>query len=98
MGLMCTPILIVHYYEVLAIIFYTTCLVLGYYLLIKGVKRAWLYCIGWTAMIAGAIMYLLVYNGLLPYNAFFRNISYFGALFEVLVFSAHVDFQLDEVA
>ena len=78
---------IANYYEVLAIIFYTTCLVLGYYLLIKGVKRAWLYCIGWTAMIAGAIMYLLVYNGLLPYNAFFRNISYFGALFEILVFS-----------
>lgn len=78
---------IANYYQIAAVLFYITCLVIGYALLFRGLKRAKLYCIGWTGMMVGAILYLMVYNGYLPYNAFFRNISYYGTMFEILVFS-----------
>lgn len=74
-------------YQLVAILFYTSCLVLSYRLLIRGVKRAQLYCAGWTFMMIGAIIYILVYNGWFPYNAITRNIAYFGSLIEILIFS-----------
>lgn len=74
-------------FQVVAILFYLTCLVLSYRLLFWGVKRAQLYCAGWTFMMIGAIIYLMVYNGWIPYNAITRNIAYFGSLIEILIFS-----------
>ncbi len=74
-------------FQLTAIIFYIVCLVFSYRLLLRGVIRARLYCVGWTFMMIGAILYLFVYNGLIPYNAFTRNIVYLGSLLEILVFS-----------
>ena len=78
---------IANYYQIAAVLFYCTCLVMGFIMLYIGYSRAKLYTVGWTGMMLGAILYILVFNGFLPYNAFFRNISYFGALLEILVFS-----------
>ena len=74
-------------FQVLALIFYIVCLLFSYRLLFRGVKRARLYCVGWTFMMIGAILYLLVYNGLIPYNPLTRNIAYVGSLVEILIFS-----------
>ena len=74
-------------FQIAAMIFYIVCLVFSYRLLLRGVIRARLYCAGWTFMMIGAILYLFVYNGLIPYNALTRNIAYVGSLLEILIFS-----------
>ncbi len=74
-------------FQLVAMIFYVLCLVYSYRLWLRGDKRAGLYCVGWTFMMVGAILYLMVYNGLIPYNALTRNIAYLGSLLEILVFS-----------
>lgn len=74
-------------FQLVAMVFYVICLVYSYRLLLRGVKRARLYCAGWTFMMLGAIIYLMVYNGMIPYNAFTRNVSYVGSLLEILIFS-----------
>jgi signal transduction histidine kinase len=89
--------MIANYFQVLAVIFYSYCLFIGYYLLIKGNRRAILFAVGWTGMIVSAIMYIMIYNGLLPYNAFFRNITYFGTLFEVLIFSIALGLRINSM-
>lgn len=74
-------------FQVAAMIFYIVCLIFSYRLLLRGVERARLYCAGWTFMMIGAILYLFVYNGLIPYNALTRNVAYLGSLLEILIFS-----------
>lgn len=74
-------------FQLVAALFFLICLVGGYRLLIRGEPRARLYCLGWSFLIVGIACYLLVYNGLLPYNPLTRNLSYVGYLFEALIFS-----------
>lgn len=74
-------------FQVVALFFFILCLVYSYRLLLRGVERARLYCAGWSFMMVGALLYILVYNGLMPYNALTRNVSYIGSLFEILIFS-----------
>jgi signal transduction histidine kinase len=75
-------------FQIVVVIFYTTCLILAYYfMLFHKDGRATLYAIGWTLMLFGGIVYLLVINGLIPYSALSRNSMYFGVMSEVLIFS-----------
>lgn len=73
--------------RIIGLLYYLVVLFYSYRLWFRGVKRAKLYCIGWSFMIIGAIMFIFVTSGLIQYNAFTRNISYFGATIEVLIFS-----------
>ncbi|NOQ74493.1 MAG: hypothetical protein GQ574_20955 [Crocinitomix sp.] len=75
-------------YQIVVVLFYGTCLVIAYYFMwfLKD-SRAILYAIGWTIMMLGGIIYLLVINGLITYTAVFRNMMYFGVMSEVLIFS-----------
>ena len=79
--------LIANVYQGVAGVFYLGCLIFSYRLLIRGEEKAKLYCMGWTFMMTGAIFYMLVYNGMLPYNLITRNVSYVGAGIEILIFS-----------
>jgi signal transduction histidine kinase len=73
--------------QVSIVLLYLTCLFAGYYFVIKGIKRAYFYTLGWTFYIFGAIVFFAVINGFLPYNAFTRNALYFGVAIEVCLFS-----------
>lgn len=80
--------LIANVYQILAGLFYITCLIFSFRLLILyGEKKAKLYCAGWSFMMLSAIIYLLVFNGWFPYNIFSKNITYFGVTCEILIFS-----------
>lgn len=75
-------------YQIVVVLFYATCLVTAYYFMwFRKDGRAALYAVGWTLMMLGGIVYLLVINGLIPYTAISRNIMYFGVMSEVLIFS-----------
>ena len=89
--------MIANYFQIVAVIFLCLLSVHCYYLLIKGNRRAILFAVGWTGMIVSAIMYIMIYNGLLPYNTFFRNITYFGTLFEVLIFSIALGLRINSL-
>ncbi len=78
---------IANIYTLISVIYFLACLVLSYRLLIRGVQGSRLFCIGWTFMILGVLLYLLVYEGYIHYNAFTRNISYLGSTIEILIFS-----------
>jgi signal transduction histidine kinase len=78
---------IANIYTLLTVIYFVSCLILSYRLLHRGVKEARLFCIGWSFMMVGVILYVLVYEGFIYYNAFTRNISYIGSTIEILIFS-----------
>lgn len=78
---------IANIYTLLSVIYFLVCLILSYRLLIRGVQGARLFCIGWSFMILGVLLYVLVYEGYIYYNAFTRNISYIGSTIEILIFS-----------
>lgn len=78
---------IANIYTLISVIYFLTCLILSYRLWIRGVQGARLFCIGWSFMIMGVILYVLVYEGYIYYNAFTRNISYIGSTIEILIFS-----------
>lgn len=73
--------------RITGLVFYLVCLFFSYRLWCRGVKGANLYCIGWTFMMVSAMLYISVTNGWIPYNAFTRNISYFGSVIEIIFFS-----------
>lgn len=75
-------------YQLVVVIFYVTCLVTAYHFMLKEKNgRAILYSVGWTFMMFGGIIFLLVINGIVPYNGMTRNAMYFGVTIEVLIFS-----------
>lgn len=78
---------IANIYTLLSVIYFLACLILSYRLWIRGVQGARLFCIGWSFMILGVLLYVLVYEGYIHYNAFTRNISYIGSTIEILIFS-----------
>ena len=78
---------IANIYTLFSVIYFLACLILSYRLLIRGVQGARLFCIGWSFMILGVLLYVLVYEGYIHYNAFTRNISYIGSTIEILIFS-----------
>lgn len=73
--------------QLLIVIFYLTCLLTGYYFAIKRVQSAVFYVLGWTFMVAGALIFFAVVNGFLPFNSITRNSLYFGVALEVWMFS-----------
>lgn len=84
-------------YQLTVILFYTFCLFTGYYMLYQRNSRAKLFCIGWTGLMLSALLYPLVYNGILPFNVFTKNMIYFGALFELLIFSLALGHIINEL-
>ncbi len=85
-------------YLLLIIAFYITCLVMGFYLLwVERSKRTLLFCIGWTALVIGIIVMILVRNGIIPYSIYIRNFAYFGLFIESIVFGIGVGQYLNEL-
>lgn len=78
---------IANIFQVFAVLYFIGCLFFAYRLLLRGEKKARLYCFGWSFLITGALAYVASYNGFLPYNAYTRNLSYFGYLMEAMIFS-----------
>jgi|GEM_PF-824151 len=76
-----------NFYQVVVMIFYITCFVLGYVMLYRRNPRAKLFCIGWTVVMLAGVYYPLVYNGILPFNVFSKNSLYLGGFIELMVFS-----------
>ncbi|MFT5820410.1 MAG: signal transduction histidine kinase [Crocinitomix sp.] len=75
-------------YVLSTVLFYFTCLLIGYYMLfVKKQKRALLFCVGWTAMFLSIIVVILIRNGMIPYNLILRNSSYIGIFIELFVFA-----------
>ncbi len=66
---------------------YITCLITAYYYALKKDKQARFYALGWTFMIIGVFIFLLVLYGYLPFNPYTRNVLYFGVALEVWMFS-----------
>lgn len=83
--------------QISILIFYLTCLVTGYYYVIKGLKQAYYYALGWTFLVGGAFVFFAVINGFLPYNPLTRNALYFGIAIEVALFSLALANRLNEL-
>ena len=73
--------------QIFILLFYSTCLISGYYFVFKGVKQAYFYALGWTFLILGAFVFFAVINGFLPFNPITRNALYLGVVLEVCLFS-----------
>ena len=73
--------------QIVTAIFYVTLLTVSYYLLYKKEKTARLYALAWTFMFSSVLLFLGVVNGLIDYTPFTRNVLYYGASFEVWMFS-----------
>ena len=78
---------VVNYVHIFMLIFYLTCLITAYFYIYKGIKQAYFYAFGWTFLILSAFIFIAVINGFLPFNAFTRNVLYFGTSLEVCLFS-----------
>lgn len=75
-------------FQILVVVFYLTCLYTAYYFVIKlRDSRAVLYSVGWSFVMLGGFIFLLVINGFVRYTVVSRNIMYLGVLIEVLLFS-----------
>lgn len=57
------------------------------YLIIKKQKNAKIFLISWSFMLLSLASFILVINGILPYNTFTRYMVYFGILTETMLFS-----------
>jgi signal transduction histidine kinase len=62
-------------------------LIYGYYQLVKKNKKALLFCISWTIIIGSVLIFLMMINGVIPYNLIGRNTMYFGTILEILIFA-----------
>jgi two-component system, sensor histidine kinase LadS len=78
---------IINEFQLFVISLYLICLGTSYYLAFKGHKSARFYALGWTLYIISAIVFLMVANGLLPFNPYTRNAGYFGVALEIWIFS-----------
>lgn len=94
---------LVRFYLLLTVVFYLVSLIMGYYVYTKNrTKRNLLYCIGWTALVIGIVLLVLLRNGIIEYSIFWRNISYFGSFIESLAFAIGIgqymnDLRLEQV-
>jgi hypothetical protein len=74
-------------FQLINLLFYFTCLFASIYLLFKRDKQARFFTLGWTFMIASVFVYVMVINGVLPFNIISRNAIYFGIVLEIWMFS-----------
>jgi len=76
------------YYELAVLLFYFTSVFTALYVFLQERNnKTLLYAIGWSLLIIGGLIYLLVINNLVPYTYLTRNAMYFGVIAEVLIFS-----------
>ncbi len=73
--------------QIVATLFLISCLIPSYYLLFKRDKKARFYALGWTFMVIATICFVLVINGVLPFNPFTRNAIIVGSVLEFWMFS-----------
>lgn len=86
------------YYEGAVVIFYITAIITAYYVHFKERNsKTRLYALGWTLVIFGGVLYILVINDILPYHPLLRNAQYIGVLSEVLIFSIALARRLNEL-
>ena len=74
-------------FQVVLVTMFLTCLVSGYYLLLKKRRQAFYYSLGWTCMFLFSSVFILTINGFIPYTLFTRNSTYFGIISEAWLFS-----------
>ncbi len=76
------------YYELAVLLFYFTSVFTAIHVFFQERNnKTLLYAIGWTLVIIGGLIYLLVINNVVPYTYLTRNAMYFGVMAEVLIFS-----------
>ena len=76
------------YYELAVLLFYFTSVFTALHVFFQERNnKTLLYAIGWTLVIIGGLIYLLVINNVVPYTYLTRNAMYFGVMAEVLIFS-----------
>lgn len=59
----------------------------GIYLLIKGHRNAKFFMLSWSFLLISIVIFMMVINGLLPYNLLTRYSVYLGISIEALLFS-----------
>ncbi len=75
-------------YQLILIVLYIVCISVGIYLIrVKKQKQARYYVLGWTFYMISITVFLGVVNGLIQFNPYTRNITYFGSALEVWMFS-----------
>jgi len=85
-------------YEIVVSIFYGTAILAAFFIFRKERNsKTGLYALGWSLMISGSFVYLLVINDVLIYTAITRNAMYFGVTSEVLIFSIALARRLNEL-
>ncbi|MGB0524458.1 MAG: 7TM diverse intracellular signaling domain-containing protein [Flammeovirgaceae bacterium] len=88
---------LVNGYQVVLILYYILPLCVGIYLWIKGNSSARFYVLGWSSVVIGVIVIILVLNGELPFNVWTRAALYFGSTLEAMMFSFALADRLNEL-
>jgi two-component system, sensor histidine kinase LadS len=81
------PYLIQNSIQFFLLLFYFVCIGISFYMLYIDFQKARYYVIGWVLSLCGTIVFLFGLHGILPFNIWTRNSTYFGFAFEVLFFS-----------
>jgi len=74
-------------YSVISLLLVANTVFTGVYLLIKKQHNALFFAISWSFLLISFVVFILVTNGVLPYNTFTRYSVYFGLGIEALLFS-----------
>ncbi len=64
-----------------------TNLIISYWITYKGKRKGLFYALGWTFFFVSVLIFLATVNGLIPYNTYSRNATYFGVALEIWFFS-----------
>jgi len=80
-------IYIINPLQILVTINYITLLSAAIYIWKKGNPNAGYYILGWSFSFISIFVFILVINGLVPYNLISRNTMYFGLCLETIFFS-----------
>lgn len=78
---------IINFVRIPPILIFTTCLISGIYLAIKGENTARIYTLGWVFLIIGVFLSIATMNGLINYSPQLQNMVIYGTSLEVLIFS-----------
>lgn len=78
---------IVNPFQLFLILYYFSLLFIGVYALIKGIKNARFYVLGWVFVITSAFIFIMSINGVLPINKFTKYSTFTGFSLEALMFA-----------
>ncbi len=74
-------------YQISLFIFMFSIFVTALYLLLKNEKNALFFCLGWSWVLLGFLIYVLSINGIIQLNYFTRSATFIGISIEILMFS-----------